>query len=206
MFVGSDRYMKYSRGDASFWSFGFSGYDSTGVNPQYTSVSPANQSATLVQGASNWTLSFKNGETRVFDHTSGYLTSIIDRNGNTTQLSYDTAFRLVSVTDPASHHLYFSYSGPSSYLVSGVSSDFGISLSYSYDGQGRLVRVTKPDSTTISFQYDSNSFISAVLDSNGKVLEQHTYDITGKGLTSSRAGGAESITVSYPQPPQFKSD
>jgi YD repeat-containing protein len=71
-------------------------------------------------------------------------------------------------------------------------------LSYAYDDQGRLVTVTKPDHTTTSFQYDSNSLISAVLDSNGKVLESHTYDSSGRGLTSSRAGGAESVTVSYP--------
>lgn len=206
VFTGTDGYMKYSRGDGSFWSFGFAGYDASGQNPQFVPTSPANQSATLIQGASNWTLSFQNGETRTFDHTSGYLTSITDRNGNATLLSYDNASRLVSVTDPAARHLYFSYVGPNTYLIVGVTSDFGVSLSYAYDGQGRLSTVTKPDSTTVSFQYDSNSFISAVLDSNGKILESHTYDITGKGLTSSRAGGAEAITVSYPQPPVFRLD
>ena len=57
--------------------------------------------------------------------------------------------------------------------------------------------VTKPDLTTVSFQYGSNSLISAVLDSSGKVLESHTYDSSGRGLTSSRAGGVEALTVSY---------
>lgn len=201
VFAGSDGYMKYSRADGSFWSFGLAGYDGN-TNPIFSPVSPANTTATFTQGNTNWTITFQNGETRVFDRTSGYLTAITDRNGNSTHLSYDTASRLVSVADTASHHLYFSYASPSSYLVTGVSSDVGISLSYAYDGQGRLITVTKPDSTTVSFQYDSNSFISAVLDSNGKVLEAHTYDSGGKGLTSSRAGGVEAITVSYPQPPQ----
>ena len=81
--------------------------------------------------------------------------------------------------------------------------DFGVSLSYLYDQLGRLTQVTKPDSTKVSFQYDDNSYISAVLDNNGKVLEPHTYDSTGRGLTSSRAGGAESITVSYPRPQSY---
>jgi hypothetical protein len=40
--------------------------------------------------------------------------------------------------------------------------------------------------------------ITAVMDSAGKVLESHTYDSKGRGLTSSRAGGVEAITVSYP--------
>ncbi len=87
--------------------------------------------------------------------------------------------------------------------MTGVTSDFGVSLSYSYDQLGRLTQVTKPDTTTVSFQYDNNGYITAVLDNNGKVLESHTYDSSGRGLTSSRSGGAEGITVSYPQPQSY---
>jgi len=57
--------------------------------------------------------------------------------------------------------------------VTGVSSEVGLSLTYGYDGQNRLSQVTKPDQTTLTFQYDANSNITAVLDSNGKVLESH---------------------------------
>lgn len=84
-----------------------------------------------------------------------------------------------------------------------MTSDFGVSLSYAYDQLGRLIKVTKPDTTTVSFQYDNNGYITAVLDNSGKILESHTYDSSGRGLTSSRAGGAEGITVSYPQPPSY---
>jgi YD repeat-containing protein len=196
--AGSDGYIKYSRGDGGFWSFGFTGYDSSGSNPTFVPVAPSNQTATLTQGATIWTLAFQNGETRTFDVTSGFLTSIIDRNGNATQLSYDTASRLVTVADAGGRHLYFSYANPVSYLITGVSSDVGISLTYLYDGLGRLIKVTKPDLTTTSLQYDSNFFISAVLDNAGKVLESHTYNTCGQGLTSSRAGGVEMLTLSYP--------
>jgi YD repeat-containing protein len=149
------------------------------------------------QATTTWTITFQNGEQRIFDYKSGWLTAIIDRNGNQTTLAYDSLSRLSSVTDPASRHLYFSYTGPSSYLLSGVSSDVGVSLSYAYDNQGRLLTVTKPDQTTLSFQYDSHSFITAVTDSQGKIIESHTYDSTGRGLTSSRANGVELVTVSY---------
>jgi len=127
------------------------------------------------------------------------LTAIIDRNGNTTTVAYDGSNRLVSVTDPVSRHLTFTYGSSSSYLVTGVSSDVGgLSLSYSYDAQGRLTQVTKPDLTTISFAYNSQSLITTVTDSNGKVLESHTYDSNARGLTSSRAAGVEAVTVTYP--------
>jgi len=198
VFVGSDHYMKYARGNGGFWSFGFTGQLNDVMS--FGLAGPANQSATLVLGTSNWTLTFQNGEQRVYDGTSGNLLSITDRNGNTTQLSYDASYRLVTVTDPASRHLYFSYASPTSYLVTAVTSDVGVSLSYSYDAQGRLVQYTKPDHTTVSFQYNDTNpiLITAVLDSNGKVLESHTYDSLGRGLTSSRAGGVEAVTVTYP--------
>jgi YD repeat-containing protein len=192
IFNGSDGTIKYARADGSFWSFQLYGNP-----PVYQVVAPADGRAILSYGSSYWTVTFQNGEQRLFSVTSGSLVDIVDRNGNTTQLSYDATNRLTTVTDPASRHLYFNY-GTNSNLVSSVTSDISLSLSYTYDGQGRLITVTKPDLTTVSFQYDSNSRITAVLDNDGKVLESHTYDSYGRGLTSARAGGVEAVTVSYP--------
>jgi YD repeat-containing protein len=198
VFAGGDGYLKYARGDGGFWSFGWTGQ--TDNTNSFGLAGPANLSATLLQTTGNWTLSLQNGEQRVFDGTSGNLLSITDRNGNTTQLTYDASYRLITVTDPAARHLYFSYATPTSFLVTSVTSDVGLSLSYSYDNQGRLIQYTKPDLTTVSFQYNgpNPTLITAVLDSNGKVLESHTYDNQGRGLTSSRAGGVESVTITYP--------
>lgn len=191
VYVGTDHFIKYVRGDGDFWSFGLDD------NDQWSPAAPATIFGHLVPDPVHWTLNFQNGETRVFDYTTGHLLSITDRNGNTTQLTYDTSNRLVTVTDPASRHLYFGYPSGSSALVTSITSDFGISLSYAYDTQGRLIQVTKPDSTTISFTYNSQSLITAVTDSNGKILESHTYDTSGRGLTSSRAAGVEALTVAY---------
>lgn len=190
LFVGSDHYVKYGRGDGSFWSFGSNG-------STWSLAAPANAVATLVIGSLNWTITFQNGEQRVFSGTTGKLISIIDRNGNTTQLTYDSLARLVTVADPVARHLYFSYGNGSSYLVTSVTSDVGVSLSYSYDTQGRLSLVTNPDLSTLSFQYNAQSLISSVTDSQGKILESHTYDGSGRGLTSSRANGVDAVTISY---------
>ncbi len=196
IFVGPDGYLKYARGDGSTWSFAMS---SEGPPNIFMAAAPANDTTTTItSGSPNWTLVSKSGEKRLFDATTGLLVSIIDRNGNTTQLSYDASNRLITITDPASRHLNFTYAG-SSTLVSSATADVGISLSYTYDDQGRLTKVTRPDNTTISFQYDANFNITAVLDNEGKVLESHTYDAARRGLTSSRANGAEAITVTYPQ-------
>lgn len=195
--MGSDNYLKYARGDGSFWSFGAS----PSGNVTWALAAPQNVSATLTTPNTStpyWLITFQNGEQRKFDSTSGMLTAIIDRNGNTTTLTYDSANRLVTVTDPTSRHLTFAYPTTSSHLVTGVSSDVGLSLSYSYDAQNRLSQVTSPDLTTVTFAYDSQSRITSVTDSSGKVLESHTYDSSGRGLTSARAAGVEAVTITYP--------
>lgn len=193
VFMGSDNWMKYSRGNGSYWSFGV---NNSGV---LVVAAPANASATLSQTASYWLLRFQNGEQRHFDLNSGTLTAIVDRNGNTTQISYDSSGRLATITDPASRHLYFNYQSLTSALISSVTSDFGVTVSYAYDAQNRLSQVTLPDLTTITFTYNSASQITQVTDMNGKVLESHTYDSAGHGLTASQANGINSVSVTAPQ-------
>jgi YD repeat-containing protein len=178
IFTGGDGYVRYSRSDGGFLPFGVS--SSTGVGPDPYAV--------LHQTATNVTLFFQNGEQRVFDSTTGLFKGITDRNGNSTGLQYDGSNRLTTVIDPASRHLYFNYgTGSTSHLVTSVTSDFGTTLSYSYDAQGRLSQVTQPDSTTITYTYNAQSQIISVTDFNGKVIEAHTYDSAGHGLTASQA-------------------
>ena len=77
VFVGSDNYIKYSRGDGNFWSFG-----STGVPGSWRLAAPQNIAATLATPTianPYWLITFQNGEQRKFDGTSGALTAIIDR-------------------------------------------------------------------------------------------------------------------------------
>jgi YD repeat-containing protein len=195
--VSSDGYLKRAMGDGSVWSFGTAVV--TGTSLTYKTAAPANDPTTITTGDTYYTLLTKSGEKKLFDNTTGALLSIIDRNGNATQLSYDSTNRLITVTDAASRHLYFSYTSPSSPLVSAVTSDVGLSLTYAYDDQGRLSEVTNIDNNTFSFDYDTQSKITAVRDSAGKILESHTYDAVGRGLSSSRANGVDSLTVSYPQ-------
>ena len=201
IFNSSDRYLKYARSDGSVWSFGL-----VSMTPNvYRTAAPANDTTTITTNVDTtagvitaWTLLAKSGEKRIFDPTTGLLLSIIDRNGNTTQLTYDASSRLTTVTDPAGRHLNFGYASPSSNLVTSITSDVGLSAAYTYDAQGRLTQVTRPDASTLNFEYDAQSHITAIKDSDGKLLESHTYDVFGRGLTGARANGVDSVTITYP--------
>jgi YD repeat-containing protein len=185
-------YQVYAQSDGGIWYFG-------GTGSTLTLSSPANVTATLTHNSTQWTLTFQSGEQRIFSFTSGLLTAIVDRNGNTTNLTYDTnGTRLITITDPVSRHLNFTYgTGSAAGRVITVASDVGLTLSYSYDTQGRLIQVTKPDLNTLNFTYNTQSLITAVTDTSGKTLEAHTYDTSGRGLTSSRANGVDAVTISY---------
>jgi YD repeat-containing protein len=189
--------IKYARSDGSYWQFVWNVTLS-----QWVSASPNNVMASLTSNL-DYTQVFvtnkRTGEVRTFEKSDGLLTSIADRNGNTTQLTYDTSNRLVTVTSPAGQHLYFNYgTGASNYLVTSVTTDFGITLSYTYNSLGELVQVTKPDLTNLFYTYNAQSEITAVTDQLGKVLETHTYDSNGRGLTGSEANGVNALTVTYP--------
>ena len=195
IYIDGGDYIIYARGDGSYTSFFFQPSSGNfvgggGYNNMY--IPPQPPTGTII-------LNFQNGEQRQFSLGTGMLSAIVDRNGNTTRLTYDSSGRLTTVTDPASRHLYFNYPNGSSNLVTSVTSDFGVTLSYSYDANNRLTQVTKPDlTTTITYTYNTQSQITQVTDSNGKILESHTYDSNGRGLTSSQANGVNSMTVVYP--------
>src|SRR5260370_12247788 len=183
---------KYWRNDGSGWDFAYNGTTYSLTAPTDTTASLAFNTTTSV-----FTLTFADGTQKLFD-INGRLTTLVDRNGNQTKLTYDGSGRLAQVTDPASRSLTFAY-GDSQNLnqATSMSDSTGTVAAFVYDASSRLTSVTYPDNSGASFLYDANSFISSVLDPHGKVIESHTYDATGRGLTSINANGVSQISMKY---------
>lgn len=216
--VGPNGTMTYSHADGSMWSFAFYGNPGT-----FHLIAPTNVPLVTLteQGTTSptWTVTFENGEQRVFNGLyGGPLSAIVDRNGNTTTLTYTNISPksiplnlLTTVTDPAGRHLNFTYASPVNLtVVSSVTSDpgTGINVTYTYALQTLgdlysgpvLTKVTQSDNSTLNFTYDPYFNITNVTDTDGKVLESHVYGVGGcnAGLSSSRANGVDALTVSFP--------
>jgi YD repeat-containing protein len=171
----------------------------------YSLTAPADDQTSLSfnSGTAQWTVSQKDGTSRIFNN-GGYLTSIVDRNGNTTTISVDAAHqnRIASVTDASGHVLAFNYSNASfPRLCTSISDAVGTFTTYNYDfTTARLTQVQYPDSSQFNFQFNdpnSSTLISLVTDSMSKTIEAHTYDSQRRGLTSEQANGVNLVTVTY---------
>jgi RHS repeat-associated protein len=117
---------------------------------------------TLTQSGTDFTLTQKDQTKYTFSSIPGTpflvggpvyrLTSIVDRNGNTTTLSYSGG-NLVTVMDT-----------------------YGRVLTFTYNAQNHLSSVKDPDGRVTTFQYDSTGhLLTKVADPNGKSV-QYTYN------------------------------
>ena len=85
--------------------------------------------------------------------TSGRLTRIIDRFGNTMLITYDSGDHLTSVTDGVGRKFDFTYQ---SERLSSIQSPNGTSINYTYEN-GYLKTVTYPNGQTLTFTYSENN-------------------------------------------------
>ena len=151
----------------------------------------------IKNGDGTYTLTFKDGRIHQFN-TAGKLSSLIDRNGNQTLLSYDLNGRLSSITDPFNRVLNAT-TNASGRLLS-ISDSLGTVATYTYGGSNELLSVTYADGSKYQFAYvpvTGGLALSSVTDALGNVLEQHDYDSQGRGITSQAHGGVERYTLTY---------
>jgi len=143
-------------------------------------------------GASTATLS--DGTTRQFN-ASGQLTSLQDRNGSTTTLTYGGNGFLSSVTDAFGRVLTVNTNASGQVLS--LSDTMGTIATYIYGASSQLLSVTYADNSAFQFGYDGSLRLTSVTDALGNVLESHTYDGQGRALTSEKHGGVERYTFNY---------
>jgi len=119
--------------------------------------------------------------------------AMVDRNGNTTTLTY-TGDNLTQITDAVGRSINLEYSGTH---ISRVTDPLGRAWQYAYDGGNRLTTVTDPAGNTVSYGYDVLSRIISVTDKRGNVAKQITYGSDGRVSEERFAdGGIQRIAYS----------
>ncbi len=183
-------HIKYWRSDGSGWIF------TAQADGTYTVSNPLNAHATLTTSQAGSTILFASGMQEAFD-SNGLMLSTTDRNGNATLLSYDGASRLTSVTSAGGQTISFSYDDSScSTCVTTIQDALGTVATYTYDS-GALTLASYPDHSQLNYTYDASRNILSATDALGKIVESHTYDGQGRGLSSAKANGVEALAVQY---------
>lgn len=149
-----------------------------------------------------YTLLFKDGRTHKFD-SNGKLVWQRDRNGNQTNLTYNTGGVLIAVADPAGQTLALTPNANGK--IQQISDSTGTIASYEYDPTGVYLKtVTYPDGSKYKFEYINKTvsgqvrtFLATVKDALDNVLETHAYDTQGRATTSEVDTGAEKYTLSF---------
>jgi RHS repeat-associated protein len=148
----------------------------------------------------SYTVTFKAGRVHRFN-ASGQLVSLFDRNGNQTSLAYNGNGNLTSITDPFGRVLSVITNGSGQVLS--INDSLGTVATYTYGGNNELLSVTYADNSAYHFSYvgvPAGLALAMVTDVLGNIIEQHDYDLQGRGTTSQVQGGVDRYTLMYVSP------
>ncbi|MEI8165721.1 MAG: DUF6531 domain-containing protein, partial [Chloroflexales bacterium] len=156
---------------------------------------PAGVNRTLTRNADGtYTLGYLDLTMRHFD-VEGRLLAIVDRNGNTTSYSYNTAGLLTQITDSAGRSYQVRYDPAGRHIVAFVP-PFGQPWQYTYDSDN-LIGVTDPDGKTTSYTYDANHRLQTITDQNNHLYLENRYDSQGRVEWQRSVDNVSTLAYSY---------
>ncbi len=151
-------------------SFTYAGYNTT--TQQFTAQDDDGSLLVLTsQTPITYEHRLKDGSKEIYSQSNGsaafprniFLTQIVDQQGNALTLTYDSQFRVTTVTDAVGRQTTLTYGiAIRPLLVTQVTDPFGRSAQLNYDSTGRLVSITDILGLTSSFTYDTNSLVNSM--------------------------------------------
>lgn len=109
-----------------------------------------------------------------------FLSQIIDPQGNSLSLAYDSNVRLVSVTDTIGQVTTLAYTDTANiYRITRVTDPFGRFCTLTYDTGGRLTGVTDQIGLATTFTYGTNGFIATMVTPYGTSSFSNPVNISG---------------------------
>lgn len=155
----------FSDGSAAF--YGPTGYQIPFIKqPNGTFTPPSGINAQLVKNSDGtYTMTMDATGQQYHFASSGYLTSITNRQGNAITFTYNPSGLLTQITNTEGQATTLGYN--SSDEVATITDPSGNVWHYAYDSQGNLTSVTDPLGNVTQFGYDSQDNLTQITDPNG---------------------------------------
>ncbi len=157
-----------------------------------TFTSPPREFSILARNPdATYTRTFKDG-TKIHFNPQGLQTSVVDRNGNTTNFIHDGSGRLVTVTDPVGLATTLTYNGA---RLQRITDPAGKQTHFQFDGAGNLTRITNPDSSFVAYAYDGKGHLVQATNERG-LSTTYAYDFAGRFAQAIRPTGESRALIS----------
>jgi len=119
-------------------------------------------------------------------NSSGILTWMKDRNGNTITIELQSGTKKVTgITDAAGRHFTVNYNAKG--LIDNISDPIGRIVSYSYDpSYTYLIAATDTTGNVMNYHYDGYGYMDEIRDNNNNLLLSLTYDHTRSTSSGAR--------------------
>ncbi|MBT3056562.1 MAG: hypothetical protein KME69_16960 [Candidatus Thiodiazotropha sp. (ex Codakia orbicularis)] len=151
-----------------------------------------------------WKFTDSNGNSEFYD-PEGRLVKQTDSQGRATLLSY-VDNKLTQVSNWKGHTLDLTYDING--VLESVTDSTGHVYRYQFVSDGLLSSITFPDETpgdltnnpVRSYRYEDSTIphaLTSILDEGGQIAASWTYNVEGRAISSSHAGGADTTTFSY---------
>jgi YD repeat-containing protein len=124
----------------------------------------------------------RNGNTLSFAYTNGTLATVTDPNGRSVSFSYDAGGKLSAITDPMGNRYTLTYTNGA---LASIAAPDGGSWNYLYGNGNVLTTKTDPGGNSSSYAYDANNRVTTAVDPQLKWFYRHSRN-SGKGTGYSR--------------------
>jgi RHS repeat-associated protein len=149
-------------------------------------VTPAAEFSTFARNLDGtFVRHYKDGSDVHFS-AAGLMTSVADRNGNTTSYGYGVGGRLESMTDPKLQVWTVAYDGGGK--LESITDPASRVTSFAHDSRGDLIRITKTDGASVSYAYDAQHRLTRRTDERGNDVT-YAYDFSGRLVSATHPEG-----------------